>query len=205
MDSGSPDPLVRPAVEADAEAVAALVVDALADKYRPALGRAAARGVAGLVRYDIRDSEGSRYWVAQIGDRVAGSVHLVLTEERGGGAARALAADVGWLRVLRASLVFGLLGQGPLEPDEAYVDELGVAEWARRRGVGRALLAACEREARGEGRRRLTLWVTINNAAARALYERVGFRETRRRRWLLGRLVFHAPGAVFMEMPLARP
>ena len=77
--------------------------------------------------------------------------------------------------------VLSLLGVGAPDADEAYVDELGVAAWARRRGVGRALLAACEAEARRAGRDRLTLWVTIDNAAARALYEGCGFRESWRR------------------------
>jgi ribosomal-protein-alanine N-acetyltransferase len=78
-----------------------------------------------------------------------------------------------------------------------------VAAWARRRGVARALLAACEAEARRVGRHRLTLWVTIDNAPARALYEGCGFRESWRRAWLIGRLVFRAPGAILMEKPLS--
>jgi ribosomal protein S18 acetylase RimI-like enzyme len=202
MDPEPSQIVVRPAAEADADSVAAVIVDALGDKYRPALGRAAARGVAALVRRDIRDATRARYWVAEVDGRIAGGVHLALADERGGDAARALAAGVGWLRALRATLVFGLLGQGAMAQDEAHVDELGVAGWARRRGVARALLSACREEASREGKRRLTLWVTIDNGPARALYERFGFREARRRRWLVGRLVFRAPGALLMELPL---
>jgi ribosomal protein S18 acetylase RimI-like enzyme len=202
MDASPPRPVVRSAREDDAPAIAAVVVDALADKYGPALGRAAVDGVEELVRRDIREGTASRYWVAELEGRVAGGVHLVLADERGGGALRALAAAVGWPRALRAVLVFSLLGSGRVARDEGYIDELGVAEWARRRGAARALLSACEREARRAGKRRLTLWVTSDNSAARPLYERYGFREARRRRWLLGRLVFGAPGAIFMEMSL---
>ena len=203
MDGSPPPPLVRRAREEDAPAVAAVVVDALSDKYGPALGRAAVHGVEGLVRRDIREgTTTSRYWVAEVEGRVAGGVHLVLADERAAGAVRALAVAVGWPRALRAVLVFSLLGSGRVARDEGYIDELGVAEWARRRGVASALLTACEREARRAGKRRLTLWVTSDNDAARPLYERYGFREARRRRWVLGRLVFGAPGAIFMEMSL---
>jgi ribosomal protein S18 acetylase RimI-like enzyme len=203
MAGSPPPPHVRRAREEDASEIAAVVVDALSDKYGPALGRAAVRGVEGLVRRDIREgTRTSRYWVAEVEGRVAGGVHLMLADERGGGALRALAAAVGWPRALRAVLVFSLLGSGRVARDEGYIDELGVADWARRRGVASALLSACEREARRAGKRRLTLWVTFDNDAARPLYERYGFREARRRRWVLGRLVFGAPGAIFMEMSL---
>ena len=197
-----PAAVIRGAREDDAPAIAAVVVEALSDKYGPALGRAAVRGLEGLIRRDIREGSSSRYWVAEVDGRVAGGVHLVLADDRGGGAIRALAASVGWATALRAVAVFSLMGGGRVDRDEGYIDELGVADWARRRGVASALLAACEREARRVGKRRLTLWVTSDNSAARPLYERYGFREARRRRWVLGRFVFGAPGAIFMEMSL---
>jgi tRNA (guanine37-N1)-methyltransferase len=202
MPTMPPAPIVRPAREDDAAAIAAVIVDALSDKYGPALGRAAVRGVEGLVRRDIREVSSSRYWVAEVEGRVAGGVHLALADDRGAGALQTLAAEVGWTRALRAVAVFSLLGTGRVARDEGYIDELGVAEWARRRGVASALLSACEREARRVGKRRLTLWVTADNRAARPLYERYGFREAARRRWVLGRLVFGAPGAIFMELSL---
>ena len=46
-----------------------------------------------------------------------------------------------------------------------------------RRGVGRALMAACEDYAAAHGRRALRLEVRSDNAAAIALYERLGFRQ----------------------------
>jgi len=46
-----------------------------------------------------------------------------------------------------------------------------------RRGVGRALMAACERYAAAHGRQSLRLEVRGDNAAAIALYERLGFRQ----------------------------
>ncbi len=193
---------IRPAVVDDAGAVATIVHAALHDKYAPALGDAALRGIAALTRWEIAEVPSSRHWVAEVDGRVAGVVHLAIGPDGVDGFSHALAREVGWPRALRATLVLSLLSHSRLAPDEAYVEELAVAAWARRRGVARALLAACEREARRAGRDRLTLWVTTTNTAALPLYAGAGFRETRRRRWLLGRLLFRAPGAVLMERRL---
>ena len=46
-----------------------------------------------------------------------------------------------------------------------------------RRGLGRMLLQALERRARAAGREALTLEVRVDNAAAVALYERLGYRQ----------------------------
>jgi ribosomal protein S18 acetylase RimI-like enzyme len=48
-------------------------------------------------------------------------------------------------------------------------------------GVARDLITAVMTFAAGAGKERMTLWVTEANAAARRLYERVGFRATGRR------------------------
>lgn len=194
---------VRPAREEDAEAVARIVVDGLGRKYRPALGQAAVRGIAALVRRDAGGGA-SRHLVAELDGRLAGTVHLTLAGgEAATGFGRALAEEVGWAAALRATLVLGLLGHDGIGPDEAYIDELAVARWARRRGVARALLGACVAESRRAGRHRLTLWVTTDNGPARALYADAGFRETRRRRWIAGRILFGSPGASLMALPLS--
>ena len=54
---------------------------------------------------------------------------------------------------------------------------LAVAARFGRRGVGRALMQACEAYARRHGRSALTLEVRYDNAAAIALYESLGFRQ----------------------------
>jgi [ribosomal protein S18]-alanine N-acetyltransferase len=46
-----------------------------------------------------------------------------------------------------------------------------------RRGIGRALILACQSYALAHGRRALRLEVRADNSAAIALYERLGFRE----------------------------
>lgn len=63
-----------------------------------------------------------------------------------------------------------------LSPDEAHVRMLGVRPDARRRGVGRALMEAAAEAARRSGKRRLTLNTTEGMAAARMMYEGMGFR-----------------------------
>lgn len=193
---------VRPAASDDAHAVARLVAEALDDKYRPALGGGAEAAIAALVRHDIAGPGTNRRWVAEIDGRVAGSVTMSLGRSADEGFFSTVAGAVGWPRAIRATLVLGVLAHGRLDADEAYIDELAVAGWARRRGVGRALLETCAAAAAAAGRRRLTLWVTIGNDAGRALYAGAGFRERRRRRLIAGRLLFRAPGAILMERRL---
>jgi ribosomal-protein-alanine N-acetyltransferase len=68
-----------------------------------------------------------------------------------------------------------------LVADEGQVANIAVAEEHRRRGDGARLLARLLDEARRAGARRATLEVREGNAAARALYEKHGFRTTHRR------------------------
>ena len=59
------------------------------------------------------------------------------------------------------------------------VHDLAVLDGYRGRGLGRGLLEAVEREARGRGARAITLEVLEGNRPARAAYERFGFTEYR--------------------------
>lgn len=58
----------------------------------------------------------------------------------------------------------------------AQVFDLVVAEGARRRGIGSALLRAVETEAEARGLRRLAIGVLAGNDAAETAYRRFGFR-----------------------------
>ena len=58
---------------------------------------------------------------------------------------------------------------------EAEVLTVGVAPWARRRGVGEALMTAAIGVARQAGAEAMFLEVDVDNAGAVALYERLGF------------------------------
>ena len=60
---------------------------------------------------------------------------------------------------------------------EAYINEISVAPEARRLGAGCALVEEAVRIARKRGQSRLILDVRSGNVAARALYEKAGFRE----------------------------
>ncbi len=64
--------------------------------------------------------------------------------------------------------------------DQAFVAYMAVERAARGKGVGRALLAAAEDEARKRGVPYMALMVTEENAAARSLYERSGYATERR-------------------------
>jgi GNAT superfamily N-acetyltransferase len=55
------------------------------------------------------------------------------------------------------------------------IHDLAVVPEMRGRGVGRSLLQAIEREARGCGCCRLTLEVRADNVVARRLYQKIGF------------------------------
>lgn len=59
--------------------------------------------------------------------------------------------------------------------EEAELGDLAVREGARRRGVGRALLAAALEEAARRGAEAVFLEVRRSNGAARRLYETAGF------------------------------
>ena len=58
---------------------------------------------------------------------------------------------------------------------DCWLEDLYVDERARRRGMGAALVAAAIERAAARGARRIDLDVNEDNAAARALYEAMGF------------------------------
>jgi len=71
---------------------------------------------------------------------------------------------------------------GRVVADETEVLALGVAREWQRLGIGRRLVEKLRRVAAGRGARRFYLEVAEGNVAARALYTRLGFIETGRRR-----------------------
>lgn len=75
-------------------------------------------------------------------------------------------------------MAFGIVRRDT--PDVPHVGGMWVDPAARMRGAGRALTAAVLLWARRRGHRRIALWVTEGNVAARALYEAMGFAPTGR-------------------------
>jgi GNAT superfamily N-acetyltransferase len=63
--------------------------------------------------------------------------------------------------------------------EDAWVGGVGVVPAARRSGVGEALMRALHDEARTRGIRRVWLEVIVENTAAFALYEKLGYRAVR--------------------------
>ena len=63
----------------------------------------------------------------------------------------------------------------------AQITLLVVDERTRSRGVGRALVEACEGFARERGARRIAVTTALDRAGAHEFYERVGYRHTGRR------------------------
>ena len=91
-------------------------------------------------------------------------------------------ADVGVHTHDRDALTF-LLPKRPEGADDGpgscerrpYISNLAVSESARRRGVGRFLMEACEREARTWGDDAVWLEVSLSNTGGQAFYEQLGY------------------------------
>lgn len=98
--------------------------------------------------------------------------------------------------------VFGLLDEAGgmvlvrAAADEAEILTLGVAPAARRTGMGARLIAQAASMCWDAGAAKLFLEVAANNAAARALYKKAGFRQVGRRRR------YYADGADALVMEL---
>ncbi|HEY1932253.1 MAG TPA: GNAT family N-acetyltransferase [Acetobacteraceae bacterium] len=113
--------------------------------------------------------------------RVLAAIHAAAFERREAWGADAISLQ------LALPGVFGLLDQrggmllARVTADEAEILTLAVEPWQRRQGIASALLRAALTEARVRGARAMLLEVSVNNAAARALYARAGFVETGRR------------------------
>lgn len=86
-----------------------------------------------------------------------------------------------YLVLQRGSDVSGFVGVKRVA-EEAHVMTLAVPPGSRRRGLGRALVLTAFADPALAGVRRVYLEVRPSNAAARALYDSLGFRETGRRK-----------------------
>jgi [ribosomal protein S18]-alanine N-acetyltransferase len=89
--------------------------------------------------------------------------------------------------------------------DEAEILTLAVHPEARRAGIGARLTQAAAARAAMEGAERLHLEVAEDNAAARALYSRLGFKTVGRRRRYYARPEEPAVDALLLVLNLVEP
>jgi ribosomal protein S18 acetylase RimI-like enzyme len=71
------------------------------------------------------------------------------------------------------------LGNLGVRGEDAWIGGVGVVTASRRSGVGEALMGALHEQARHRGIRRVWLEVIVENTAAFALYEKLGYRTVR--------------------------
>jgi ribosomal-protein-alanine N-acetyltransferase len=132
-------------------------------------------------------------------------------------AVHALAFDASWREdefedLLEGEGIYGFLAQddAPLgiilcrvAVDEVEILTIGVTPAARRKGVAQALLAAGLGAARGRGAAQAFLEVAVDNEAAIALYERLGFHRAGKRLYYYDRGAAGRMDALVMRLDLA--
>lgn len=91
---------------------------------------------------------------------------------------------------------------GQIAADDAEILAIGVATEWQRNGLGKKLMDGLERALQRAGAKRLFLEVAEDNVAARALYERRGFKEATRRKGYYARKGGTMVDALVMSKPL---
>lgn len=91
---------------------------------------------------------------------------------------------------------------GQLAADEAEILSLGVGKGSQRHGIGRRLVEALGRAAKRAEAKRLFLEVAADNAAALALYGKLGFAEVGRRKGYYERTGGPAQDALTLALTL---
>ncbi len=190
------DPLVRQATTRDLPQVAKILVEGFQEKFCAAFRSRMDRAEAIVARTLAAEAEGTTLrglYVAERAGQVLGTIALRRSEDPEAPfwpAAAILIEELGLLPGVRALFYLSLLDQ-PCRKCEAYVSDVAVIGWARRQGIGTALLLKAEEVALRWGKSALVLDVSARNEPALALYRRLGYRLERRRtswltRWLLG-------------------
>ena len=167
----NPNIITRPATRNDADIIARVVAMAIGDEY--ALRRYCGEDYMDVLA-EIALSEDTQYsWqyaiVAEVEGRVAGAVigydgaHLHILRE-------------GTFATIRRSTGHTPAIVDETEPDEYYLDSIGVLPEYRGMGVGSALIEAFCAKAFAEGHSRVGLIVDIDNPDAEKLYTPLGFK-----------------------------
>lgn len=168
----------------DLPQVAGIIDEGFVDKFAPAYGCVSAVRLSCVrIILENRGMDWHQMLVAKIGDRVVGFSILTWKGTKACTnewlCIRHLAARLGWIKAIWGSAKMMLLEYGGPDEKECDVYMFGVAGALRRKGIGKALLAASEAVARERGCTSLTLHVTLNNTGAIQFYQSVGFQVSR--------------------------
>jgi N-acetylglutamate synthase len=131
----------------------------------------------GDLRIELPERPPEEWWRLALGGSPSPAQHHVLDP------AGRIPAAFGLLRDVSGE-VLGQVRAAVVE-DHLHVSMLAVRSAARRQGHATALLAAAERWGREHGARWAVLQVAVHNTGARALYERLGWIEHHRYRYLV--------------------
>jgi ribosomal protein S18 acetylase RimI-like enzyme len=199
------EPVVRPARADDTAAVIPLLYESATGMYdRFAGGHARALEViAAAVERPGNNASAEVVTVAELDGRVAGAMSAFPVAEAASRARGFLSVTLKTLPPWRWPPALWLYRAGadaaPAPPEATlYVDALAVDAAVRRRGVGLALLAGAEAEARRRGLPAVSLDTALDNKPARALYLDAGFGEVAYRPPARG-----LPGFVALVKPLS--
>ncbi|HXI18239.1 MAG TPA: GNAT family N-acetyltransferase [Chloroflexota bacterium] len=179
------DVRIRPAIAEDVTGIAAIFGRAF-DDYRAGFG-VDARTLASLWEGSL-SARITSTTVATLADgRLGGFVVTVKpgeTERYGDRRSSrrrlaAMRAGLGWSMLWRPMLLFLPMGlahaRRHTRSDEFYISLVGVDPDVQGRGIGQALLAAAEEQARAAGASAILLHTAANNTRARAAYTRSGY------------------------------
>ncbi|PPE71936.1 GNAT family N-acetyltransferase [Solimonas fluminis] len=200
----------RPARAEDAEAAAPLVYSAGPEAFDYML-RAAGRGALDFLRYAFAQGGGFQghrnHWVAEREGRVVG-VGAFYGQRDEGRLTLGLMRQV--LSFYPLPAAFGVIRRGlelspmmkPLTPEMLYVANFGVAPECRGQGIGARMLNFQMAQARQRGFQLYALDVAVTNPRAQKLYEGIGFRFVRERRFRGDRARSPVPDCRRLEMKL---
>lgn len=200
----------RPARAEDADAAAPLVYSAGPEAF-DYMFRAGGRQALDFLRHAFRQGGGFQgyrnHWVAER-DGVVVGVGAFYGQRMEGRLTLGLMRQV--LSFYTPWAAFGVIRRGlelapmlkPLTPDMLYVANFGVAPECRGQGIGARMLNFKMAEARNSGYGVYALDVAVTNPRAQKLYEGIGFRFVRERRFRGDRARAPVPDCRRLEMKL---
>jgi ribosomal protein S18 acetylase RimI-like enzyme len=198
-------PAVRPARTGDVTTVAPLLYESAMGMYDRFAGSPERAHKVLRRAFETPGTNASEEIVAvgEVDGEVAGVVAAFPVQEAGRRAHAFLNVTLRTIPVWRwpgALRLYWAGARAAPEPPEAtlYVDALAVDGSARRQGIGRALLAYAEEQARVHGLGAVALDTSLDNKPARALYLDAGFDEVAYRAPGRG-----LPGFVALVKPLS--